>query len=783
LEGQKNPKEIELADIKQQIEEKNGQIKCVNDKKDDYRLAYKLISGGTGIDCVSCPDINVDEKIHKCFKEGIEAFLEKESTSTNEAAVAAVNGKIEELFESCIRGEGIPPADIETVKQAANAFTCIDKSGITVAENMQKAGEDILGLIKSHYETAAAKARKLEGEKDELAKQEEPLTQEIDTLDSQIEGKSEQLKEKKKEREREQEKRKKAILEILDGLRPQVILTVDKKDPRPTAECVLSELEDILEEARTNTASVSGGGASEPSGGGTGTKSPEKENTKPDEPEDAGACQGDKTDPIDDTIAVLNAYPIPMRSPIAKDAESESQKQVLDHVIAALRYEHIKVVSEFGSDSQRAKDIEAALAVAYAQRSDMVYIRPSSAYLRSSYPSTSLQDDPGLAWQNMLRRHMWRASFGDILPAGGARKRQAMARAEIDKQFWQNINSVRVAGGGRTNYVVAKDDIGNWYVKRYSADPTDIIESAKNLALFNLGGVMDADLLSRLKAETEKAQGKKDIDIARSTLEQLFDKYESGYVKQTEDHLKDVKAIFEKNGSLKSRIENAWTTNTHTKDQKEYLGKLKGALDESSKDYLESAYKELTGEGKDMDAHKWGDRIVDALQAVKRFHSDLSVRIGGIRPSEGLKESLPAKQVEVSEQKRNVADAEGKLETAKQAKEDAEQKQLGLVDSPDSTKEQRTEAERLVREKRKEFDLAQDNLTAAQDDLKKAQGELDTLLSDIKKAELAEEVAPAEARRIAKDALTTLLNKRKSAVDEYVTAIMFIEEAIMNQGG
>ena len=39
---------------------------------------------------------------------------------------------------------------------------------------------------------------------------------------------------------------------------------------------------------------------------------------------------------------------------------------------------------------------------------------------------------------------------------------------EIDKQFWQNINRVRVAGAGATNYVVAKDDIGNWYVKRYS---------------------------------------------------------------------------------------------------------------------------------------------------------------------------------------------------------------------------------------------------------------------------------------------------------------------------
>ena len=40
-----------------------------------------------------------------------------------------------------------------------------------------------------------------------------------------------------------------------------------------------------------------------------------------------------------------------------------------------------------------------------------------------------------------------------------------------------------MTGGGSTNYVVAKDDIGNWSVKEVATDPEDIIKGAKSLAL------------------------------------------------------------------------------------------------------------------------------------------------------------------------------------------------------------------------------------------------------------------------------------------------------------
>ena len=76
--------------------------------------------------------------------------------------------------------------------------------------------------------------------------------------------------------------------------------------------------------------------------------------------------------------------------------------EVMDAVIALLRHQQMEMVARFGKDSDEEKRATEALENAYRHRAGMIYIRPSSAYLRTSFPSTSLQDDPNLAWDNML---------------------------------------------------------------------------------------------------------------------------------------------------------------------------------------------------------------------------------------------------------------------------------------------------------------------------------------------------------------------------------------------
>ena len=177
-----------------------------------------------------------------------------------------------------------------------------------------------------------------------------------------------------------------------------------------------------------------------------------------------------------------------------KRPEANNQRKVLDDMIAVLRYRLLKSQEDHGSDHAETKQIQAALKTAFEHRSGMAYIRPSGAYLRSSLAATTLQSDPKLTWENMLTNHAIRSLPG--AHSSGDQVKQEILR-DIDKQFWQNINSVRVAGAGNTNYVVVKDDIGNWYIKKFAADPQPIIRSAQQLALYGAGGALNANLLRR----------------------------------------------------------------------------------------------------------------------------------------------------------------------------------------------------------------------------------------------------------------------------------------------
>lgn len=210
-------------------------------------------------------------------------------------------------------------------------------------------------------------------------------------------------------------------------------------------------------------------------------------------------------------------------APVSDD-DAEAQKRVLDRVIAELRYLHLDALKREGKakddrkgqgtgggSGTEADRIEAALREAYQQRARMVYLRPAGAYLRNSNPFTQLQRDSGATWSNMLEKHALRQTPFRI----GTSRDERRVIQEFDKQFWQNVNTVRVAGAGVTNYVVAKDDVGNWYIKGYSSDPKTIIQGAKSLALFAAGGSISADAVQRSSrtlgvGQTPEGQGPAD---------------------------------------------------------------------------------------------------------------------------------------------------------------------------------------------------------------------------------------------------------------------------------
>ena len=191
-------------------------------------------------------------------------------------------------------------------------------------------------------------------------------------------------------------------------------------------------------------------------------------------------------------------------------AKEITRRQVMDELLAKLRYEYVQVVRSNGSKDDRAQYLLDAIQFLYRERAGAVYIRPPAAFLRDSYPVTSLQSTSQGLWTNELSREAARGMpFVEFFRDQVVYKEQshdAWLQKQIDKQFWQNINHIRVAGTGRTNYVIAKDDVGNWYVKGYSADPRDIIESARAMAGFAIGSPVSSGAIEAAM------QGKKAVD-------------------------------------------------------------------------------------------------------------------------------------------------------------------------------------------------------------------------------------------------------------------------------
>ena len=198
--------------------------------------------------------------------------------------------------------------------------------------------------------------------------------------------------------------------------------------------------------------------------------------------------------------------------------------EVLDVLIAELRYLEIGFAAELATSPEgcatisdivgrpdrqscyRLLGVRAALKTAYEHRAGLVYIRPPGAYLRTGFAATGLQQSANLAWRNMLTEHYWRGQIGRdsplrFLPGDNkyeTERDRIETLSEIDKIFWQNINSVRLARAGDTGYVLVKDDIGNWYVKGLEADTSSIVRGIRANALFALGAPLNANLIEMM---------------------------------------------------------------------------------------------------------------------------------------------------------------------------------------------------------------------------------------------------------------------------------------------
>ena len=259
-----------------------------------------------------------------------------------------------------------------------------------------------------------------------------------------------------------------------------------------------------------------------------------------------------------------------------------NSKKVLDQLIASMKYEYLNEVRKNGKDTVAAKNIKTALGLVCEQRSAMVRLRPASAYLQTSFPSTSSEQTSSTGWENLLTKF----GFRSISLLGEAENpKNEHAQKKIDKQFWQSVNRIRLSAAGDTNYILMKDDIGNWTVKTMSADLSQIIESAKNLALFGVDGSLRGNMTDAIRDSRDSG-----IELTKPEplVKRQFNKFENRYKEQAQKDLIALqKEIAGQDGidSLESFIKNDWKK-TFANDEKktEIIDALGGELQTAAND-------------------------------------------------------------------------------------------------------------------------------------------------------------------------------------------------------
>ncbi len=491
--------------------------------------------------------------------------------------------------------------------------------------------------------------------------------------------------------------------------------------------------------------------------------------------------------------------------------KEETAKDTLDSLIMILRYEYIQAVQENGKSSPRAKSIAEALKAAQDQRSGMVYIRPAMAYLRTSFPATSLQGDPNIPWDNMLRNHGGR-NIPFIHGDDRGRSQDARLNTEIDKQFWQNINRVRVAGGGDTNYVLVNDDIGNWYIKGYSADPKDIINSAKNLTTFGMGGGVTSDFLAP-KVAGDDAESKKKADPA---IQKLLNKYKTDFDKRTNDDLAKVTAMTEtknKNNEIVKSIKSQWEADENIKP---LTKDLVSVLDDAHKSFADAA-SEVADDDAILDK---GLRIPLVLQSVRRFHNDIveKIRIKTASQTKSLQEKIreseeadvkakselvkaqskfAEKEQETKRAAATVAVMEINRKNAEVAREAAEELVEQLPDSPnietlkhtaltakaqfESDKKDEDEAIIKRNELEVELDKLKNDVVANQGIANETQKSLEKAQSSIKQTNAGISSSIEIVTHVIREKIMDVVIGRKNAIELYETNLANIGAALKQE--
>ena len=466
-----------------------------------------------------------------------------------------------------------------------------------------------------------------------------------------------------------------------------------------------------------------------------------------------------------------NDDPKPERSDMAVD--------VMDATIAQLRYLQLQAVQARGAEDAEAKRLLQALTLARKQREDMIYLRPASSYLRSVYAATFTQSDPGLRSRNLLL-DTWRR----LSDCAGPKKPLCDVRDELDKSHWQNINTVRLDGVGNTNFVVAKDDVGNWYAKAMGNDPKAMISAVKNLALYNLGGRFNTDLLRvdelRGRVDDTTLAGP-DRDRAQDELDKLSTTTSGPAVAARSETLGLFKSNYDersnadrsqlattlKGDSLQTQLRTLWFASyTDAKARSQLVDSLAAA---DVAPALDAARAALATDLAPLPAA--GESIAAALGALQRWRTALKAEIGKL---EALTE---AERLEQAQATSKLTTEQGQLAAAQTLLDAAQTQALdkaAKARDPALSESQAAAANNAADDAQNTLKLSRGEVEARGRKVEEAKLALAEANTRLQAAQGRQRKAAADVDTVVQPLITTTTQRRLRLVEETETAIKVI---------
>lgn len=342
--------------------------------------------------------------------------------------------------------------------------------------------------------------------------------------------------------------------------------------------------------------------------------------------------------------AVIRATPVPVgRSNALASATGQwarTGSDIWSGLIIALEGEYIAAVRQSGENSVWARNLLAALEAARLQRASTIYVRPPATYLKSANAATALQSSPQAEWTNLLGEQALKSIPGMYEAVTNSGGRDARTRQFIDSQNWENINRVRVSGAGNTNFVLAKDDVGNWYVKEMETNVDSLVQSMYAAAMFAYGvpGGIDFSGSLPLSGPTPPARGPgqpanptpspSPVESQQATpvAQRLLDGYRARFQERTTSDAESLSRSID-SAALARRITTALSEHPETSpfDEKSFAPLLGTEFTTPLADSIKRLNQAASAKGTDS-AIAAGRTIAEELSTIRRLAESTAQR-------------------------------------------------------------------------------------------------------------------------------------------------------------